>query len=952
MRKLAALFLLLAAAPAGATVLVSTQTSAPVVATVGYSSFSLTLPSLAANRGVVVGCEVNAIPPQAISSMTLNGVHISRQHTIANGLDRAEIWVGTGAIAGQNTIVAYLPGSYTGAVTLCGGVGVENLNQSTPVLESTGSFTGSVSWSVSGSSTLLVDVLGQGTDSNLKEPNSGQTFRWGAQNASRFTSAMGSTKDGGPASGTKTMGWVIGSAAPGAMSAVALQSASGAPEISSATPATRAIGQGAFTLTVTGSGFVSGSSVTWNGERRATTFVNSSQVTATILSTDTVNVGVVELRVVNPNNARTAAVSYPVTGDITKVWVGDGGFKQPREDLYGTECPTCTITRLWDGDTARPFQMKNEVNGFVLFLENGSNVNTVATVSYPRLTHESGNYVISSTPTSAANLYDWTQRPIQLYYVRYLPIQGVSRLNQEHYDETHLAEGYRATYTVNGNGQGIRTGNFLSRPNANKNIPDILIPLEAVTGSTFTVASSSSQAIWVDVYVPKDAPAGKYSGTISVLEGSPPQVSTTIPVNLLVYNATMPDVPPSKPYMYVSHGHYNERMGSVAYPSYTGITSTQAVVRLNLYKEIWRHGITTIGDAGIAGGGCSSIQNGPCEEFEKQLDGTLFTSAYGYGMAPGVGTPVPIYSMYTYGSWRSTAWWDETQEDFCENGQIWVNKFMERWPKADFFLYGEDEAADQTNNSTWATYIANCPYPANLLNLYATVAPTRVDTEYPNIDYASTTQQLGIAADQEAALRVFRRDRNRRLHYYNGSRPWTGTLMTDDDGISPRAIMWTVYKKKFDAYFQWEATNYTHGSNVDNDLFNDALTFGFYSSDDPTYGRTGFQYINGDGVLIYPGTDHLFPADSYGVNVPFPAWRLKMLRRGINDHTYLTMANKIAQADTAAIVQQIVPRVLWEYGVFEVADPTYQYGPASWPTNPNTWELAREDLAEIISRHR
>src|SRR6266481_6154498 len=45
-------------------------------------------------------------------------------------------------------------------------------------------------------------------------------------------------------------------------------------------------GGAGFTLTVNGTGFVSGSVVNWNGSGRATTFVNGSQLTASILASD------------------------------------------------------------------------------------------------------------------------------------------------------------------------------------------------------------------------------------------------------------------------------------------------------------------------------------------------------------------------------------------------------------------------------------------------------------------------------------------------------------------------------------------------------------------------------------------------------------------------------------------------------------------------------------------
>ena len=59
-------------------------------------------------------------------------------------------------------------------------------------------------------------------------------------------------------------------------------------------------GGAAFTLTVNGTGFTSGSVVQWNGNPRATTFVSRSQLKATIVSSDIAKAETASVTVVNP----------------------------------------------------------------------------------------------------------------------------------------------------------------------------------------------------------------------------------------------------------------------------------------------------------------------------------------------------------------------------------------------------------------------------------------------------------------------------------------------------------------------------------------------------------------------------------------------------------------------------------------------------------------------------
>jgi hypothetical protein len=102
--------------------------------------------------------------------------------------------------------------------------------------------------------------------------------------------------------------------------------------------------------------------------------------------------------------------------------------------------------------------------------------------------------------------------------------------------------------------------------------------------------------------------------------------------------------------------------------------------------------------------------------------------------------------------------------------------------------------------------------------------------------------------------------------------------------------------------------------------------------------------------LFYPGTDTRYPADSYGVAGPLASLRLKHWRRGIQDVDYLALAGTINPTRTAHIVNTTIPKVLWEYGVGDPNDPTWVRTDISWSINPDAWEAARAELADIIER--
>lgn len=65
-------------------------------------------------------------------------------------------------------------------------------------------------------------------------------------------------------------------------------------------PGSKAPGAAAFTLTVNGTGFVSGATVYWNGSSRTTTFVKSTKLTASINASDVATAGTANITVLNP----------------------------------------------------------------------------------------------------------------------------------------------------------------------------------------------------------------------------------------------------------------------------------------------------------------------------------------------------------------------------------------------------------------------------------------------------------------------------------------------------------------------------------------------------------------------------------------------------------------------------------------------------------------------------
>ncbi|MFI5088368.1 MAG: FG-GAP-like repeat-containing protein, partial [Terriglobales bacterium] len=86
------------------------------------------------------------------------------------------------------------------------------------------------------------------------------------------------------------------------------------PTITTLTPPSATHGGAGFTLTVAGTGYINGSVVNWNGSPRATTYVSSTEVTATITAADIARAGSFKVTVTNPapGGGTSAAKTFTV----------------------------------------------------------------------------------------------------------------------------------------------------------------------------------------------------------------------------------------------------------------------------------------------------------------------------------------------------------------------------------------------------------------------------------------------------------------------------------------------------------------------------------------------------------------------------------------------------------------------------------------------------------------
>jgi len=639
--------------------------------------------------------------------------------------------------------------------------------------------------------------------------------------------------------------------------------------------------------------------------------------------------------------------------NITGMWANEGGDKVTQDELRATNntqnLTGQVINRAWNGATVSLSGARNEAVSFNLVLEAGGPAATNVSVSFNSLqgvavAPPGTTSAIRSIPATGNGVFNWVNRPIELFYVRYLQIQGLSYFGyQSAFDERGIPVRFQRSWT--GNGVPVAGTGWTNRPDHDKFYPDIMVPLELVP--TFTIAAGTNQSIWADIYIPKMTPPGLYTGAVTVQENG--LTTRTVPVDLTVYAFTLPDEPSAKTMIPFQEADIMYRY-SAGYGVYENWQSPQGVANVTIvdkYFELFhRHKISLIGENDCV----PPAPDQPCASSIPRLNGSLFTAANGYD-GPGVSTPTDVFSIGTYGTW---SWKAQGKNAMWTHADNWVNFFQRNLPNTFYFLYLEDEppSSDYAQVNLWAHWIKQDPGPGHQLPSLSTIPPLFAQESIPYLNIPVAPADFGRCPNNiapcdnttvnQAAATFYRTTKKDKLWAYNGSDPAAGSADTEDDGVAMRQLGWAQYKKQIDRWFYWMANPIQPL-----DWFTQTVTFGTVSYDDPILGEFGDNGTsNGNGLLVYPGTSVYAGQTSYNVAGPFASLRLKEWRRGIQDVDYLTLAAKRNPAAVQSIVNGLVPQVLWEYSAPNIT--WYTGGGNSWSPDPDQWENARAALAQII----
>ena len=544
----------------------------------------------------------------------------------------------------------------------------------------------------------------------------------------------------------------------------------------------------------------------------------------------------------------------PAWAGVRSVWAVDDGERVERDDLAH---PRRSGSLVWDGHRVRLFAARNEVVAFQIIVEADSAGIQALAARLPEL--RNGEARIAYAPP-ALDPSDYRGREIQLFSVHYLNVTQESR----------------ASWAWEPGGPAAPRD-----PTGWK--PVVLVPENARAGKggfPLRVEPSRNQAFWIDVYTGRGRPAGIYRGTLTVTADGG---THELPVELELLDFALPDANSLQAMVYYEPSQPELYHGRNLDPVYHRFAHRQRIELVHAYDEAEVR--THLG----------------------RFDGRDFVSASGYeGPGEERGNTIAPATFYGPGRVyreRGSAW---------KASNTWMSFLEKTLPRATTFLYLPDEPyPDQYPEvRRIAENVRSNPGPGGKLPTFVT------KTIVPELDgvidiWCEPPQAFDIAKAETE------RRKGRRVWFYNGGRPQGPTLVIDTPATDARAVAWAAFKHGVDVYFYWHGVHWQHNPQKQGErnqnVWANPITFDNRGQPRKPIEDQGF--INGDGVLMYPGEEKLHREEDRGIAGACSTLQLANLRRGLQDHLYLTLAREKGKGGIVQeTLQSVVPRVFSDAG--------------------------------------
>jgi hypothetical protein len=573
----------------------------------------------------------------------------------------------------------------------------------------------------------------------------------------------------------------------------------------------------------------------------------------------------------------TLAMATPAGAGVASVWAVSDGDKVARDDVAS---PLRAGNAAWDGHAVRLFGARNEVIAFQVVVEADDRGLDAVSVALPEL--RQGDVRITHAPPAEDPSLS-VGRPIQLFSVNDM------KVTQESHASWVWEPGGAAAPKKTVGWQPVQ-----------------LVPENARAGRggfPVRIAPGELHSFWIEVYTGRRRPAGAYAGTATITAD---REKRRLPVALQLFDFDLPDANSLDVMAYFESEQPELYQGRNLDAVYHRFAHRHRIELVHAYDEA---------RVGAAAG---------------RFSGADFRPSAGYeGPGEGVGNRIVPLSFYGPGPAF------ETKETAWPRADAWMRFVQKTLPHARTFLYLPDEPypAQYPRVRAYAERVREDPGPGGKLPLFLTKAIVPELEGVPDI-WCIPPQVLDLAA--AAAERA----KGRSLCFYNGGRPQGPTPIIDAPATDARVLAWAAFKHGIDLYFYWHIDHWRHNGQKqgerNQDVWANPITFDNRGQPRKPVEDQGF--INGDGVWLYPGQEKLHPGEDRGIAGPIGTVQLANLRRGLQDHQYLTLARRLGlEAQVQKALAAVVPRV------FSDAGETVGFAQTG-----DVFESARRSLAEAI----
>jgi hypothetical protein len=548
-----------------------------------------------------------------------------------------------------------------------------------------------------------------------------------------------------------------------------------------------------------------------------------------------------------------AASLLPVTADagIRAVWAAHDGLGLARDAPEGA---ARARNAVWDGHAVALAAAGNETVAFQVIVEADDRGIADLTVALPALSGPGGASFRYVPPHRDPTIT--RDRPIRLFSLNYMHV------TEESHAEWVWAPGSAAAPRDTRGWKPVQ-----------------LVPENAQVGKggfPLRVAPNERQAVFVEIYTGRGRPAGRYAGEIVV--GAAGR-SVKVPLALDILDFVLPDRPTLPVMVFYEASQPELYQGRNLDAAYDRLAHAHRVELVHAWTQERVTGAL------------------------PRFDGRAFTPDAGYeGPGERTGNRIVPASFYGPGPFATRAGWPQAD--------AWVQFLQTTIPGALSFVYLPDEPTPDrfADVRRIAEDVHANPGPGHALPTFVTrqIEPALKGA----IDIWCVPPQgldLAAAASEQSA--------GRRVWFYNGGRPNGPTLVIDAPPTDGRVIGWAAFKHRLDGYFFWHGVHWQHNSQKQGErrqnVWANPITFD--NRGQPN--KADFGFINGDGVLMYPGEEVLHPDEDRGIAGPIGTLQLANLRRGLQDYEYLTIARRLGlDGLVAESLAAVVPRVFSDAG--------------------------------------